>query len=91
MATESEGFGSRAGLGRANVLAGSMPGRMLTAAAGLALVWSLAVAPVPVAVEAVADPVIAAAGDIACDPNSSSFNGGNGTSSNCRQKAMRRS
>ena len=87
MATESEGFGSRAGMGRAHVLAGSMPGRMLTAAAGLALVWSFAVAPVPVAVEAVADPVIAAAGDIACDPGSSSFNGGNGTSSNCRQKA----
>ena len=27
------------------------------------------------------------AGDIACDPTSSSFNGGNGTSSKCRQKA----
>lgn len=34
------------------------------------------------------DPVIGAAGDIACDPTSSSFNGGNGTSSNCRQKAV---
>lgn len=33
------------------------------------------------------DPVIAAAGDIACDPSSSSFNGGNGTSGSCRQKA----
>ena len=33
------------------------------------------------------DPVIAAAGDIACDPTSGSFNGGVGTSSNCRQKA----
>jgi acid phosphatase type 7 len=32
------------------------------------------------------DPVIAAAGDIACDPSSSSFNGGNGTSSSCRQR-----
>jgi len=35
---------------------------------------------------AASDPVIAAAGDIACDPSSSSFNGGNGSSSACRQK-----
>ncbi len=34
------------------------------------------------------DPVIAAAGDIACDPASSSFNAGAGTSSSCRQKAV---
>src|SRR5215211_7573527 len=34
------------------------------------------------------DPVIGAAGDISCDPTSGSFNGGNGTSSNCRQKAV---
>ncbi len=33
-----------------------------------------------------ADPIIAAAGDIACDPASSSFNGGYGSSSSCRQK-----
>ncbi len=31
--------------------------------------------------------VIAAAGDIACDPTSSSFNGGVGTSNNCKQLA----
>ncbi len=35
---------------------------------------------------ATADPVIAAAGDIACDPASGSFNGGQGTSTNCRQR-----
>ncbi len=35
---------------------------------------------------AASDPVIAAAGDIACDPSSSSFNGGNGTSGACRQR-----
>jgi hypothetical protein len=35
---------------------------------------------------AAGDPVIAAAGDIACDPTSSQFNGGNGTSSNCRAR-----
>jgi hypothetical protein len=33
-----------------------------------------------------ADVVIAAAGDIACDPADSSFNGGNGTSEKCRQR-----
>src|SRR5215208_2560661 len=34
------------------------------------------------------DPIIAAAGDIACDPTSGSFNGGNGTADSCRQKAV---
>ena len=32
------------------------------------------------------DPVVAAVGDIACDPTSSSFNGGLGTSSSCRER-----
>ena len=36
---------------------------------------------------AVADPVIAAAGDIACDPTDPGYNGGNGTSTRCRQRA----
>jgi acid phosphatase type 7 len=40
----------------------------------------------PEAALAVSDPVIAAAGDIACDPTSSSFNGGNGSAEVCRQK-----
>jgi hypothetical protein len=35
---------------------------------------------------AAGDPVIAAAGDIACDPASGNFNGGLGTSSSCRQR-----
>ena len=35
----------------------------------------------------VSDPMIAAAGDIACDPSSHDFNHGNGTSSACRAKA----
>lgn len=34
-----------------------------------------------------ADPVIAAAGDIACDPTDPAFNGGNGTLLNCRMRA----
>ncbi len=33
------------------------------------------------------DPVIVSAGDIACDPTNSSFNGGNGTSSSCEMLA----
>jgi hypothetical protein len=32
------------------------------------------------------DPVIAAAGDIACDPSSTNFNSGNGSSNACREK-----
>src|SRR6266481_57866 len=32
-----------------------------------------------------ADPVIAVAGDIACDPSNPSFNGGNGSSNSCRE------
>jgi chitodextrinase len=40
----------------------------------------------PQAALAASDPVIAAAGDIACDPTNSSFNNGNGTSNSCRQK-----
>jgi acid phosphatase type 7 len=34
-----------------------------------------------------ADPVIAAAGDIACAPTDPGYNGGNGTATRCRQKA----
>ena len=36
---------------------------------------------------AAGDPVIAAAGDIACDPGNSNFNGGNGANGACMQKA----
>src|SRR5258708_25216015 len=34
---------------------------------------------------ATSDPVIAVAGDIACDPTNSNFNGGNGSSNACRE------
>jgi hypothetical protein len=37
-------------------------------------------------VVAAGDPVIAAAGDISCDPTNSGYNGGNGTSTDCRGK-----
>lgn len=36
---------------------------------------------------AASDPMIAAAGDIACDPLNKDFNLGNGTSANCRQQS----
>lgn len=41
--------------------------------------------PTRTTVPAAADPVIAAAGDIACDPANAAFNGGTGTSYACRQ------
>lgn len=41
----------------------------------------------PTSTPAPGDVIIVAAGDIACDPTSSNFNGGNGTSSNCRMRA----
>jgi hypothetical protein len=43
--------------------------------------------PPPLPPPAPGDPVIAAVGDIACDPGTAQFNGGNGTARNCRQKA----
>ena len=54
-----------------------------TIVASLGLAVFAASAPVASA----ADPVIAAAGDIACDPNSPYFNGGLGMVGKCRQKA----
>ena len=44
-------------------------------------------APRGTAIVTASDPVIAAAGDIACDPGSPSFNGGLGTATSCRQRA----
>src|SRR3954462_10484165 len=55
------------------------------------LLATLALSPVgaaaPSAVVAVGDPIIAAAGDIACDPTNGHFFGGEGDSNTCRQKA----
>ena len=55
--------------------------RLLTAAAAAAALMG-----VPAA-DAFADPVIAAAGDIACAPTDPGYNGGSGTSDRCRQRA----
>src|SRR5512146_2901527 len=58
---------------------------------GMVLLWSLLGSVSgpggPAAASAASDPVVAAAGDIACDPADSHFNGGAGTSANCQQKA----
>ena len=50
-------------------------------ALGAGLLLALAAAPAHAQ-----DPVIAAGGDIACDPNGGNFNSGNGTTNFCRQK-----
>jgi chitodextrinase len=64
------------------------------AVASLVVLGSIGLIPAvsqPVSAAAVAqttdisDPVIAAAGDIACDPANSNFNGGNGATNSCRQ------
>jgi hypothetical protein len=56
----------------------------------IALIWisfgSARLAGTFAVVLAASDPVIAAAGDIACDPASTSFNNGEGNPSSCRQK-----
>jgi hypothetical protein len=48
---------------------------------------SSSASPSPTSPPSSGDPVIAAAGDIACDPSDGSFNGGSGTASACRMKA----
>ena len=53
----------------------------------LVLAWLVSVPAVVGPVAGASDPVIAAAGDIACDPASTNFNGGNGTTANCAEKA----
>jgi calcineurin-like phosphoesterase family protein len=56
----------------------------------ISLTWlslgSATLAKTPELALAASDPVVAAAGDIACDPTSRNFNRGNGTSRFCRQK-----
>jgi fibronectin type 3 domain-containing protein len=64
-------------------IAGMAHGR---AVAGLVLVVLSLGVPAVAAPLAAADPMIAAAGDIACDPDSSSFKAGLGSSNSCRMK-----
>ena len=52
----------------------------------VALLLCGAASAVHAATAGAADPVIAAAGDIACSSSSSNYNGGNGTADKCRQK-----
>jgi hypothetical protein len=50
--------------------------------------WSLCVVGLVLAGDArAADPLIAAAGDISCDPADATYNAGNGSGINCRQRA----
>jgi hypothetical protein len=57
--------------------------RRLSAAVAIAM----AVVPVSAGEATAQDPVIAAAGDIACNPTDPGYNGGNGTADRCRQRA----
>jgi acid phosphatase type 7 len=66
-----------------------LPAALIVAAAavlGLALV-RVASADESELAEAGGDPVVMAAGDIACDPADPGYNGGEGTSTRCRQRA----
>jgi hypothetical protein len=65
---------------------GTRRARAIVAAAFL-LSWLAPLPPIARQVAAAADPVIAAAGDIACDPADSQFDNGNGTGTHCAQKA----
>ncbi|MEX1008308.1 MAG: Calx-beta domain-containing protein [Acidimicrobiia bacterium] len=56
-------------------------GATIARAVGVGTILNDDVTPLP------GDPVIAAAGDIACDPTSSAYNGGQGTATECRQLA----
>jgi hypothetical protein len=57
--------------------------RRITTAVAIAA----AVVPLSASLAWAQDPVIAAAGDIACDPTDPGYNGGNGTADRCQQKA----
>ena len=67
-----------------DVKAGATACVLIAAAVALALVPSRSFS---ATADRTADPVIAAAGDIACDPVDPDFNGGSGTPSRCRQQA----
>lgn len=63
------------------------PGRARRTVLGLLVLGAASLLPSVGVVRAAGDPVIGAAGDIACDPASSKFNAGNGTSTDCHMKA----
>jgi len=84
--TPRPGMAGRLGRGRT---ARSRWDRRLRAlvVAAFAVGWLVTIPSVVRQVAAAGDPVIAAAGDIACDPASTNFNGGDGTTANCAEKA----
>jgi hypothetical protein len=67
-------------------LGGSRARRSLVGV-GLVVLLASALAAVRAPTAAAADPVVMAAGDIACDPADPNFNGGAGTASACRMRA----
>jgi len=79
-------LGSQDGKGRAGELKTSGAPRRLHAVATLTLLLVLGLSAVHVTGASAADPVIGAAGDIACSSSSSNYNNGNGTVDKCRQK-----
>src|SRR5258707_15237068 len=85
----------RASRKRPDARLASKDSRRLAAIAGLALLGSVGLIPVaappanPASASQLAqapDPVIATAGDIACDPSNSNFNGGKEATNPCPQK-----
>ena len=68
------------------LLPGRGAGLLVLAAGTTALLLALLLSLSPQHVRAAGDPVIAGAGDVACDPGNSNYNGGNGTSNACREK-----
>src|SRR5690242_11818708 len=82
--------GHRAG-GRSGARPSKFPRSMiagLMVLASLGLVWASSPASASgggTRAAVSSDPVIAVAGDIACDPTNPNFNGGNGSSNSCRE------
>ena len=68
-------------------MAAIVPPWIAAAPAGLSAALPVPMLASPLLATVGDDPVIMAAGDVACDPGDSSFNGGNGTSNSCHQRA----
>jgi hypothetical protein len=66
---------------------GALRARRSLLGLGLVVLLALASAAIRIPSAVAADPVVMAAGDIACDPADPNFNGGAGTASACRMQA----
>ena len=72
----------------AHVAAALVLGASIVAAAVVGFVPRVATQALDLSPSATSDPVVAAAGDIACDPRNSNFKAGLGSTSSCHQKAV---